>query len=348
MLKRLQSVLGVNNAFIAFIFVFSYFLVVKSRMDARGQLNWYTFTPEGPIAQFFAALMIMYIVSYIIKKYIENQKLHLVLSDYVKISGIAFVFYILLANALSLLIAVIFDTVDRNFNSHTLLILHFSRVVDFILFSSLYLAYYHIKQAADDKAKIAKFNQELAQTKLTHMRSQLDPHFIFNSLNTLDELIQEDKETASEYLNDFADLYRIAINHTKNNMVSIEQELSFTQHYFNLMQMRLPQGFSIQIEGSAKDKVIPPFTLQLLVENALLHNSASPTNPLCINIGITSDKIKVTNKIQHLAHSRKGSRVGLSNIQNQYKTLCNKAIQVEQSADLFSVTLPHIEKSDDI
>jgi len=349
MIKRLQSILGLNKAFLAFIFIFSYFIVVKTRISVRSNINWYIFTPDGPIAQFCSAILVMLLVHITIKKVVTNQKAFLSASTYLKVGSISFVAYLTIANVSGLLLSTLFNTIDKNFNIRVLTLNNLGRIIDFVLFASLYLAYYHIKQVASYQTKLAQFNEELAQNKLQQIRNQLDPHFIFNSLNTLDELIEEDKSLASDYLNDFSDLYRIAINHSNKSLVPLQQEISFSQHYFNLMQMRLPAGFELTIDAANNldNFVIPPFTLQLLVENALLHNQACVEVPIIIKIKI-SDSIIIENNIRALPLPRKGNGIGLKNLKLQYEAFSCEILKIEKSSSKFSITLPMLDNRNDL
>ena len=349
MIKQLRSTLSFNKAFLAFIFVFSYFMVVKTRISVRNDINWYVFTPDGPIAQFCSALFVMLLVHITIRKVANNYDGAFSAVNYLKIGAISFFAYLILSNLFGLVISTLFNTIDRNFNSRVLALNNLSRVIDFVLFSSLYLAYYHIKQVAKYQTKLARFNEELAHNKLKQLRNQLDPHFIFNCLNTLDELIEEDKSLASDYLNDFADLYRIAIKHSNNNLVSLQQEITFAQSYFKLMQKRLPKGFnlSIEVDSNLDGLLIPPFTLQLLVENAILHNQASQELPVNIKINV-SDHIIVENNIRALQSPRKGNGIALENLKSQYAALGNNELIIQKSNSIFSITLPVLGKSYDL
>ena len=237
-----------------------------------------------------------------------------------------------------------FNSIERNFNQYAFISGNLGEITDFVLYSGLFLAYDHIKQTVAYKERIGRFNEQLAEVKLEQLRAQLDPHFIFNSLNTLDELIEEDKDIASEYLYEFAELYRMSLHHSGRKTVLLSDELSFAKHYFNLMQKRLPTGFTLTVtnRGNIPNSIIPPFTLQLLVENALLHNQATKSSGVDIEI-MVDETLTVVNTLHPLAVPRKGSGTGLSNIVEQYRYLSDKPVQIEEDGNVFKVSLPLLE-----
>jgi len=169
MLKRFQKTLGLNKAFLVFIFIFCYFSVIKTRFNGYENINWYLITPEGPISLFISALVVMLLVRITIKKMVNNQDLPFSAATYLKVGSISFFTYLIISNLSGLVIATLFDTIDRNFNSRVLTKNNLSSVIDFVLFSSLYLVYHHMKKAATYQTNLAIFNEELAQNKLKQL-----------------------------------------------------------------------------------------------------------------------------------------------------------------------------------
>src|SRR5690606_35464442 len=116
--------------------------------------------------------------------------------------------------------------------------------------------------------KLEQYNQQLAELKIQQLKAQLNPHFVFNSLNTLDELISDDPHQASDYLHHFADLYRISLKNADQQLIGLADELAFSEHYFSLMQVRFGNGYRLDITKPTVTSTakIPPFTLQVLLE----------------------------------------------------------------------------------
>jgi len=344
MTQSIKQFFSVNRYFLLFMFLFSYLVVVKGRFVARQELNWLTFTPEGPIAVFIGGLFAIAIIKLFMLWLKIDAEVRTSRSRYLALFTCALAVYLVFGNLTGYAIAWSFDKVDLNFNRYTLIANNLNRAIDFFFFASLFLAYDHIQKAASYKERLANYNSQLASMKLQQVRAQLDPHFIFNCLNTLDELIEASTADASQYLNEFAELYRIAIRHSKESLVPLDKEIAFAQHYFNLMEKRLPRGFSLKINTLSNPALqcIPPFGLQLLVENALVHNQASESSPVEISIQI-DNKITVCNTFSPTAKSVLSHGTGLDNLIAQYAHLTDQKVNIEQKEGRFTVTLPSLE-----
>jgi sensor histidine kinase YesM len=283
MLHRFFNYLQVDRTFLLLVFLFSYLLVISNRVRV-GMLSWYALTPEGPLVNFLAALVIFTLVRFWLNRLQGTPQQTGGVLQYLSIFSITLLCYLAFTNGVGLLVAIAFGNLARNFNAQTLMYSNLSHVVDSVLYAGIYLAYYHYQQAQQYRQQLADYNQQLAQLKIQQLKAQLNPHFVFNALNTLDELIAVDILHASNYLHDFADLYRLSLQHADQQLVPLCQELTFARHYFQLMQGRLGEGYTltIEVDQTAVNYLLPPFSLQLLLENALLHNSGSLQQPLPI------------------------------------------------------------------
>ncbi|MBV2130343.1 sensor histidine kinase [Arsukibacterium indicum] len=341
MLQRYFNYLQVDRTFLLLVFIFSYFLVISNRVRA-GMLSWYTFTPEGPLANFLAALVIFSLVRFWLNRLQTKPQSSAGWPQYLSIAAITLLCYLLFTNGVGLLIASLFGNVARNFNTETLLHSNVNHLVDSVLYAGIYLAYYHYQQAQRYRQQVADYNEQLAQLKIQQLKAQLNPHFVFNSLNTLDELIAVDGRQASDYLNAFAQLYRLSLQHAELQLVPLSQELEFARQYFRLMQQRLGEGYQLTItnEPLAPGYLLPPFSLQLLLENALLHNSGS----LEVSITLQHDYLQVSNPLQPKPHKALGNGVGLANLSKQWLFLTGKNIDINQDGQQFTVRLPLIRE----
>lgn len=347
MLQRLLAYLQVDRTFLLLVFLFSYFLVISNRVKA-GMLSWYTFTPEGPLMQFLAALLIFSVLRFWLNRHKVAPKQQILPRDYARILLLALLCYLLFNNGIGFLIAAVFGNISKNFNSAILLQANLGYMIDLVLYAGIYLAYIHSKQAAVYRQQLADYNAELAELKIQQLKAQLNPHFVFNSLNTLDELISVEPARASDYLNNFAELYRISLQNSQQQAVPLMQELTFARHYFNLMQLRLGEHYQLQIQVDTNEAaafLLPPFTLQLLLENALLHNQATVATPLLIIIELQHARLVVTNPLQAKPRGAKGNGIGLANLAKQFLFLTGKNIEIKQSATQFSVSMPLITQS---
>lgn len=348
MLQRFLAYLQVDRAFLVLVFCFSYFLVISNRVKA-GMVSWYTVTPEGPLMQFLAALLIFSVLRFWLNRHHAAQQQALTWRHYARILLLALLCYVLFNNGIGLLIAAAFGNLSKNFNSAVLLQANLGYVVDLALYAGIYLAYLHIQQAAAYRQQLADYNAQLAELKIQQLQAQLNPHFVFNSLNTLDELISVDPSQASQYLHDFADLYRLSLQNSQQQAVPLAQELRFAQHYFRLMQLRLSEHYQLEIavdHQAAVAFLLPPFTLQLLLENALVHNQASAAAPLLMRIALQQHQLVVSNPYQPKQGVVKGNGIALANLAKQFLFLTGHSIEIQQTAEQFSVSLPLISQAD--
>jgi two-component system LytT family sensor kinase len=176
------------------------------------------------------------------------------------------------------------------------------------------------------------------------LKSQVDPHFLFNSLNTLNGLIVVDADKSQEFVQNLSSVFRYAIGNKE--VTYLEEELDFTESYGSLMKIRYGNNLQIIFNINEKYKTyhIMPISLQLLVENAIKHNIISDKKPLIITIETTSnDTIRVLNNIQPKHNIKSGHGIGLANIAERYRLLFQKEVTITQT-DVFCVELPLIKQ----
>ncbi len=348
-MKKIFNYLQIDKYFTLFIGLLCYLLVIKSRMGA-GQKISHIFLPDAPISLFVGAFIIMLLIKTTINywskkggKVLETTKV------YLKYFALSFVFYIVLSNLMGLLLAVIFDTFSRNFNIKTLLLNNISSSVNFLLFGCLYLSYLYTKENIKQRVLLSQQEKAMANSKVQQLKSQLNPHFLFNNLNTLDQLIEEDKEEASDFLNHFAELYRYALVTSEKKLVPLQDELDFVKGYFKLMEHKYKDCYRLEInqEKVFTAKFVPPFCLQLLVENAIDHNLGTLENPVYILIEI-NDVIQVKNNKLIPKHKKKSAGIALKNLSDQFLLLCGTVITIEESDVDFKVILPLINTNTNV
>lgn len=179
------------------------------------------------------------------------------------------------------------------------------------------------------------------------LKNQTDPHFLFNSLNSLNGLIGYDDERAHEYLEQLSSVFRYAIQ--EHPVVTLSDELEFTGSYIHLMKIRYGEALSvkIQIPDRHQGYYILPFSIQTLVENAVKHNIVSLNRPLYLVIKMTEDEtIIVENNLQPRQDVRDGDGVGLSNLNERYWLMFRKNISIEANDSIFRVEIPLIKNMD--
>jgi len=347
-MKKLLNFLKIDKFFILFIFLLSYVLVVNNRISAGRNFDM-VFLPDGPIAQFLAAFVILILIKLVVNFLGKKQAQGVSnLKTYLKYFGIAFVLYICVSNIFGFFIATLFNTVSRNFNPHTLLSVNMGRCVEFILFGSLYLAFLYSKENNNYRIAMNEYDKALASSKIQQLKTQLNPHFLFNNLNTLDELIQEDKDEASSFLHHFSDLYRYSLVTSEKNLVTLQEELQFAKSYFKLMEEKYLGCYTLKIdhENKSKTALVPPFCLQVLIENVIEHNLGLKSKPVHINISIAENIQVQNNKIEKQFKKKIGGRA-LKNLSTQFTLLGSEDIKIEENDTHFKVTLPFINKDTD-
>ncbi|GGW73200.1 histidine kinase [Winogradskyella epiphytica] len=188
-MKRLFNFLRIDIYFTVFIFLLSYLLVINSRIKTDLSLVE-ILRPDAPLAKFVSAFLILILIKLTIDYFQKKEVLDAYkASTYFKYFGISFILFLLISNLLGLFISTLFNTISRNFNSQTLVLTHLSRSIDFTLYGGLYLAYLFLMENNNYKAEIRKYDNALSSSVIQQLKSQLNPHFLFNNLNTLDELI---------------------------------------------------------------------------------------------------------------------------------------------------------------
>lgn len=242
------------------------------------------------------------------------------------------------------LIALSLNKIDQNFNQNTLTLSLFSDFLDGIIYGSFFLTYYYFNKDKEHQQKLKLYNDALAESKIKQLKTQLNPHFLFNNLNVLDQLIEEDKHKASDFLNEFAEIYRYVLQGTDNELVSIKQEIEFSKQYFKLIQYKYGNAYQLSINDKHTAGFIVPLSLQLLIENAIQHNIGTLANPIFIQVDINS-VISVSNNINLKQNTKSKSERALKNLKEQYQLLSDKSIHIKQSEKEFSVTIPIIYKN---
>lgn len=184
------------------------------------------------------------------------------------------------------------------------------------------------------------------QSQFESLKQQINPHFLFNSLNTLSALIEESPETASRFLDEMSQVYRYLLRANEEALTQLRTELAFVRSYVYLLQIRHGQGFALHEQVDAKwlDHRIAPLTLQLLVENAVKHNVILPEQQLTITITVCDDGLLlVQNNLQRRAVPVVSDRVGLSNIVARYRLLGERQVQVIDDDAYFKIFIPLLE-----
>lgn len=214
-------------------------------------------------------------------------------------------------------------------------------MAEITVYSVVYMINYAFN--ARSEAKKAQGMANIAQYRYFKLKHQVNPHFLFNSLNILDCLVCEEKtEQASTYIHKLAGLYRYMLKTEEETLVTLREELDFAIQYYDLLKVRFPEGLKVEIfiPETSKGRCVVPCSLQLLIENATKHNTVSSEHPLSITISGTDDTVSVCNEIIPKVSKSPSSGLGLKYMKQQYLDLSGKSVDIEHSEDRFCVTIP--------
>lgn len=207
-------------------------------------------------------------------------------------------------------------------------------------------AFYFYKAYQENRLKEQKIIAGTASAKFESLKNQIDPHFLFNSLNVLSSLIEENPDNAQKFTTSLSKIYRYVLEQKDKELVTVQEELAFAKTYMNLLKMRFENSITFELPenfDSAEARVVP-LSLQLLLENTIKHNVVSEQKPLHIRIFVKDNYLVVQNDLQkkEVLQDRRG--VGLQNIISRYGILTNRKVLIETNETIFAVHLPILTK----
>ncbi|QZT38445.1 histidine kinase [Halosquirtibacter xylanolyticus] len=222
----------------------------------------------------------------------------------------------------------------------------------FVVFGALYVFMFDMwmitrsysNKLQEERNLNSQLREEKLRAELDALQNQINPHFLFNSLNVLISEIYMDQESAVTYTQHLSDIYRYVLQSIDHYTVSLKDEMAFLNSYIYLQKIKYETAFQIHVDikEEALDKKIPVLALQLLVENAIKHNAILKDKPLVIDICSVGNRLCITNTLSPKPVTSSGG-VGLKNLNSRYKLLEDKHIEVEKSASHYRVILPLIE-----
>jgi len=215
-----------------------------------------------------------------------------------------------------------------------------------IIVTLIFHVIWFYKRRQENKIKEQKIIAGTASAKFDALKNQLDPHFLFNSLNVLTSLIEEDPYQAQKFTTSLSKVYRYVLEQKNKDLVTVDEELQFAKTYVRLLKMRFEDSivFDIPEKCSNAEAKIVPLSLQLLLENAVKHNVVTTARPLHIKVYEKNNMLCVTNNLQEKQVVKKSSGVGLTNIQQRYSILSDKKVMIKKTASHFNIELPMLTK----
>ena len=211
-----------------------------------------------------------------------------------------------------------------------------------ILLASAFFFYTIWRKAIEREQQL---REENLKYKYRNLKSQVNPHFLFNSLNTLSEIVYDDAKKADSYIQRLSGIYRYILDNEETDLIPLSEEIDFVEQYFSLQKERDNSKISLEIDIQNTDRYkIIPVSLQLLVENALKHNAISLEKPLKIRIYNTDEYVIVSNTLQRKSIIENSTQTGLSNLRDRVKLIMGKEIIVEEENNRFNVKLPVVRE----
>lgn len=217
----------------------------------------------------------------------------------------------------------------------------FSLVITLIV-SLIFHAIFFYKALTEKKVTEQQIVAKTETAKFESLKSQIDPHFLFNSLNVLTSLIGENPKQAEKFTTKLSKVYRYVLEQKSKDLIELDEELQFAKAYMELLKMRFENAVTFEIpeKASNSELKIIPLSLQLLLENTIKHNVVSEENPLTVKIEEKNGYLVVTNNFNPKSILEKGTKVGLQNIVDRYHLLTLKKVEITKNSESFIVKLP--------
>lgn len=237
------------------------------------------------------------------------------------------------------------ETLETFVNGETPSYYYSSLIISMVIILLFYGLYYY-RHKQETKVKEQKIIAGTASAKFDALKNQLDPHFLFNSLNVLTSLIEENPKAATKFTTALSKVYRYVLEQKNKDLVTVEEEINFAKLYISLIEMRFEDSIVFTLPDKIKNpeaKVIP-LSLQLLLENAVKHNQIMPSKKLHISIEEGDGNLVITNNVQPKQVVKESSGVGLKNIRQRYAVFTNRPVTINESAAQFRISIPMLTK----
>lgn len=190
--------------------------------------------------------------------------------------------------------------------------------------------------------QIEHYKTENMRAQLLNLKNQINPHFLFNNMSVLSSLVYKDQDKAVDFINQLSKVYRYLLENHSSELVELKTELEFINSYIFLLQIRFDKNikFEISVPKTHHHLLLPPMSLQMLIENAIKHNVISEEFPLTVNIGVEENKICVSNSIQLRTVTEESTKTGLKNIKDRYRFFSEELPEILGVNNVFTVKLP--------
>lgn len=223
-------------------------------------------------------------------------------------------------------------------NENKVLPTYFACFFMIAVYEAIYF-YYQLKQSIVEREQA---KQEQIRSELAGLRNQVNPHFLFNSMNTLMNIVTEDQQLAVSFLKKLSKVYRYVLENRAEQIIPLSKELDFIHSYVFLQKERFKGNLEVKIEVPEKylEQHIIPLSLQILFENSIKHNVISRKKPLCIEVFVEHGKLIVRNNLQRKEQVMDSTKVGLENIKTRYRFFTEETVEINEANQYFTVAIP--------
>lgn len=227
---------------------------------------------------------------------------------------------------------------------------YFNVLLVTIFFSVFFHALHFYKELQKKKVTEQKIIAGTASAQFDALKNQLDPHFLFNSLNVLSSLIDENPRQAQKFTSGLSKVYRYVLEQKNKELVTVDEELKFAKTYMSLLKMRFEDSIIFEAPETASnpESKVVPLSLQLLLENAVKHNMVTPSKPLHIKIYEDRGNLIIENNLQEKQIVKKSSGVGLNNIRQRYDLLTQRQVYINKTTSDFQIAIPMLTKQKEV
>ena len=225
----------------------------------------------------------------------------------------------------------------------TLQIVTLTNVICVLFVTHGYETLFLIRERESDLVRVERLERARAQAELGALKAQVDPHFLFNSLNTLGHLIQSEPARGREFCDTLAEVYRYVLDSRQRDLVPLADELAFLRRYHRLLELRFGPAVPLELDPaltSAAGQGIAPMALQTLLENAVKHNQASASEPLPVRVALGEAAVVVGNAVRPRRSALPSAGVGLANLDERCRLLNGRPLLVREGTGRFEVEVP--------
>ena len=215
-------------------------------------------------------------------------------------------------------------------------------IMIFVPVFSIYFSLHFLRHWRRTEFEMVRFQKESIRSQLNSLKNHLDPHFLFNNLNILASLIDKDKEASKDFVHKFAEVYRSILKSKAEDLILLSEEMKFIESYVFLIKTRFEENIQFRITVSSFDKMLPPLTVQMLIENAIKHNIITEKEPLVISITENGSNLVVSNNLNK-SNPESSSGTGIQNIKQRYAHFTDKPVEVSEENGKFEVRIPLLE-----